>query len=565
MAGKSVSNINIGVVANTAGFSAGMKRAGSDVTGFVAKTRSVGSTLKSVSASFGGAAISVAKWGTALATASAVGAAYMYKRTTDLVSAQVDLAAAMNISVAALAGLDRAADLSGSSMDGMHTAIQKMNKGLGDAWKQGDKGKGKFAAIGLDLKKLLEMPTEQRFMTISDAIKGMSNEAQKASVAAMIFGKGGMEMINTLNLGSAELQRISNETRLFGTALSDVSASNIEASGDALADVWRVFEGMQMQLTAQLAPTVTRLAQQFTDWATSGGGIEVKMQGIADKLIPIMDSISSIVSTKMPTWIDQLSTALGMLDNMAAFFEIISGGLEKKRTDERGAQLTAQFNALDAEMDKKRAARESAAAGPVSAAAISPSVAPGTGPLMPAAAGPSIFEDLAGAGKFNMTAPENLAVQQQVNMAESAMAQVETLMPEPRPLIDLDTLDKGVSRVEDIADIQSDITDEIEAQNQESGTFKNAKLSTIGAGVGSVSSPGKGMVLPAMNGITTTPIDHFAAKATGGMTAAGQAPTTGQRGASGNDGGMLAVLQSILESTRETASNTRSQQVAVLG
>jgi hypothetical protein len=232
------------------------------------------------------------------------------KNVANAVDATQDLANRTGIGVEALQSLQVAAKLGG--VDDVTVAFDKLTVAIGKAAESGNTEA--FTRLGLNFEQLQSMSPEEQFRAIAAAISALPGEAERAAAAVAIFGKSGAQLVPFLsNLGAIE-----ERAKSLGIVLSEQQVGNIAGMNDALDLVSKTFDGIIGQVTANLAPAITAIAEQFLQFVeafngTGGTGLADAITGAlfdgAAQLASVFDSFSAGFSE----WLESMGGFEGSL------------------------------------------------------------------------------------------------------------------------------------------------------------------------------------------------------------------------------------------------------------
>lgn len=249
-------------------------------------------------------------FGSALAgIAAAKGLLNIVKRSAALIDSTAKLADRINITTEALAGLRHAAILSGESVATIDGGLQKMIRGIGQAAQGAGAARTALIGMGLDIEKLAKMSADKQFAAIADGINKMATQSDKAAAAADIFGRAGINMLNTLALGSKGLKSVSEEADNVGLALSRVDAKKVEDMNDSIARLEGVMLGIGNVITVHLAEPIKKSTDILVKWATAGEGVANKMRVAFTGVFEIFKRVRSILSV-LPNMMNVLNAPL---------------------------------------------------------------------------------------------------------------------------------------------------------------------------------------------------------------------------------------------------------------
>jgi hypothetical protein len=282
---------------STAAFTAGAKKA-------IASTKSLVSSFKGLGSVAGGLA----------GGASAAGLAMMVKESIALGDETAELASKLGVSTEALTRLQYAAKLTGSNMEDVGGAIQKLNVNLGKGGKGVDAA---LASIGLTAEQLKAADPATAFAMIADGIKQIDSPADRAATIMALMGKQGLTLTNTLASGGDAIKRFAAESDALGFTLDAKTADGISKTADGMDRMEAASTGMQRAVAVGLLPTIDGLTQAF-----AGGGKEL------NSWITWMTELGAKFS--LPGMIAHLSRQLtgarAELMEWDAFFSVGAGG-----------------------------------------------------------------------------------------------------------------------------------------------------------------------------------------------------------------------------------------------
>lgn len=264
-----IGDLVVRIGGDTASLQSAMQRAKTAVGDFASSSRD--------------AATNVATVGVAAGVAAAAGIAALVAKTMDAVGAQADLAARLGTTSASIANLSHAAMLSGVEMGKVEASSEFLARKLSEASDSGSSAADTFARLGLSASALQNMPLDQRISAINQALTDNVSASDRAAVAAEIYGsKAGSAM---RQLTPEALASAADEVKRLGLNISEIDAEKIAAAGDAVDRVSKVFDGMLQQMTAELAPVITAVANQFFDAATGAEGFGTAGKSAGDAIV----------------------------------------------------------------------------------------------------------------------------------------------------------------------------------------------------------------------------------------------------------------------------------------
>lgn len=197
---------------------------------------------------------------TALAAAFAVN----IKRTIDYGDWLDKTSQKMGVSTEALSGYKLAAELAGSSQQGLVKGLQKLQKNMGAALQTPTSAAGlAFRRLGLDitdadghLRNVEDMLPE-----FADAISNLDDGTTKTSIAMELMGRSGAELIPFLNAGADGLASMAEEAEAMGVVMSeDVTKASAEFN-DAITRLKTTADGFFQQSASFYIPALADIAE----------------------------------------------------------------------------------------------------------------------------------------------------------------------------------------------------------------------------------------------------------------------------------------------------------------
>ena len=261
-----VATLAVNVIANTGNMTKGLDKAERQAKGFGA---SFGASMKSM----------ITPAAVAAAGVAAIGVAVMkigesLKRLDELAKKS----RALGISGQDLREFQHAAGLAGVEAAAFTSALQKMQKNIGDAVGGIGLAKDSLALVGLEIDKLSRLDATEQFLAIADKISKIQNASERAAVATAIFGRAGADLIPLMEQGSDAIREQMLELRELQGVLTDFDLEQVEAANDAMMRLGKAFEGTWDRITVEVAPelaiVVDLLRKVFKGMLKASGAIE---------------------------------------------------------------------------------------------------------------------------------------------------------------------------------------------------------------------------------------------------------------------------------------------------
>lgn len=207
-------------------------------------------------------AAGMAVFNTAMAGVQAVAASF--GKALDLGGQLADLSAQTGVAAGELLVLQRAFDNTGAGAEKVSPAIAKMSSSIVDATSGTGAAAKAFDQLGLSAEALINLPTEQQFQKIGNALAGVANETQRSALASDVFGgKLGKDLLPLMTNFSGETR---TATQQLGSMV-DVMNKSSDAF-DSIGDGIKVAQGKLTEFAAGLmsvmAPAIDAVVTALT-------------------------------------------------------------------------------------------------------------------------------------------------------------------------------------------------------------------------------------------------------------------------------------------------------------
>jgi hypothetical protein len=434
---------------------------------------------------------SIAKVGGIVAGAFSVAAiAGFASRAIDAADNLKDMADQLNISASALSVMQLAATQSGSSVESINTALQKMTMTIGNAVGGQKAAVQAFSKLGLKFDEIAQMRPDEAFGKVADKLAAIENPYQRASAAQAIFGKGAKDIQALLAGGSSAISEVDARLVSMGAKLTEIDITKIAIMKDEAAFAAMSFQNLGTKIIANATPAMGVLLNSFSSLIGSMGGADnagrafgvgmvavIKtVEGVAAALFAIFEQVRGVLLTVGSAAMSFVGIFSDGAASIASSMESSANSAFANSTRAATAALAAGrdvFNAaevFDAEAARLEARARSAAAtvtGAVGAAAGGGGGAGGKAELTPAERRDQYSDELAAKFKreYDLTAMHFSSLEMlAVNHADIVAG------------IDANATAQRIQTASDFQYLQTDIQRAFGLQQMDFETIKNSSI-----------------------------------------------------------------------------------------
>lgn len=127
-----------------------------------------------------------------------------------------------------------------------------------------------FERLGLTIQQLDAMKPDERFMAVANALAGVKDEQERASVAMKVFGKSGAEMLPMLANGAKGLQEMRQKARDMGFSFDQDLINKADEFGDTIDVVKMGLQAGMMRAVGELLPQLQQLGNWIAEATKKG-------------------------------------------------------------------------------------------------------------------------------------------------------------------------------------------------------------------------------------------------------------------------------------------------------
>jgi len=168
-------------------------------------------------------------------------------------------------STEALSELRHAAELSGTSLSSLEKASKTLSGAILDAGFGLETYVRAFDKIGLSYEQLKGLSPEDQFLAVMEALAGVTDESEKAALAADIFGRAGTQLLPMLADGTEGLAEMRQEAHDLGIVFDKEAADKAAGFNDAMTRLKSSVNGVKVVIAENLIPVLEPLINKMKD------------------------------------------------------------------------------------------------------------------------------------------------------------------------------------------------------------------------------------------------------------------------------------------------------------
>jgi hypothetical protein len=253
-----------------------------------------------------------------------------------------DLSQSTGIAVETLGGLGFAAAQSGTDLEGVAKAVNKLNLQIAAGKSGNEEAIQTFKALGISVADLRTLSNDEVLFRVADRYAEWADGANKAAIGNRLFGKSFAENTPFLNQGGDVLRENIEYFKRYGGITKEVAA-NADKFNDTIEKVNLLNRAFAITLANALLPMLDSLAERFVTASEEGDGFK----DTAETLASVIRGLA-VVAVTVAHGIDSIGKSIGVTAAQAAAV----ARLEFASAAEMGREFEAEQTARTARFRK---------------------------------------------------------------------------------------------------------------------------------------------------------------------------------------------------------------------
>jgi methyl-accepting chemotaxis protein len=205
------------------------------------------------------------------------------------------LSARLDVPIQSLQELRFAAAQTGTEATHLTTGFQRFTKSISEASTGLSTPLKAFEALGVEITNTdgTLRSTEDVLNDVADGMANVKNPADRVRVAFDLFGKAGAGMVNMLQGGSEELNKLRGQFSDLTIEMTGDQAKAVEDANDRFDLLRRIFNSIGQQITATLLPTLSAIATVLTTVVIAAIDLSISaVRGLGNAFIGLFNLLS---------------------------------------------------------------------------------------------------------------------------------------------------------------------------------------------------------------------------------------------------------------------------------
>jgi len=157
----------------------------------------------------------------------------------------------------------------GAEMDDVGDAIKDVNERIADAARGNKTYEEALRMIGLRSRDLINLPVEDQFLKVADAIGKMSNAGDQNFATAELMADAGFRLLEMFRLGAEGIEEMRTELETTNVALSKMDFETLERLNKDILMAKENAVGLGNRLAVLAAGPISALAEKTKEWSNA--------------------------------------------------------------------------------------------------------------------------------------------------------------------------------------------------------------------------------------------------------------------------------------------------------
>lgn len=200
----------------------------------------------------------------------------------------------IGVSTRDLQRLRYAAQLNGASTAALDAGLRRLQVSLGDALSRPTGAAAQaLDRLGLSASDLADMDAEDQLVSISEAMKGLDSDAERARASVDLLGRGGQELGVLLAQGGAGIRAAGDEAERLGGVMGEDALAGAESLTDTFLRFETITQGLKNSLGSALAPAFAKIGDRVAELVSEND--DFIQQDLPDLIVTIADALIELI------------------------------------------------------------------------------------------------------------------------------------------------------------------------------------------------------------------------------------------------------------------------------
>jgi hypothetical protein len=219
-----------------------------------------------------------------LVAAATAGVGFAFDAMIAKAGKLTDMSAKFGITGESLQRIGNAASLNGVELEAVGGTLNKIVLSIEKVRKGDEKAAESLDDLGISTAEFIDLEPDQAFLRIADAVKTAEDRGRAYAAVIQLAGRSSGDLFSTLEMGSAEIRRVSEEMGILseanratlddvGDSLDSLKNKFLVFGAETLGNMFRFFDRLEARMdifTAKLGRAMGTLKKKDSDALIAG-------------------------------------------------------------------------------------------------------------------------------------------------------------------------------------------------------------------------------------------------------------------------------------------------------
>jgi hypothetical protein len=217
----------------------------------------------------------------------------------------------------------------GAETDDVGDAIKDLNERIADAARGNKTYEEALRIVGMRSKELIDLPIEEQFIKVADAIGKMNNAGDQNFVTAELMADAGFRLLEVFRLGEDGIRKFRKEVSMTGEAMSEDQVKRYSKLSKNMGQLWENTKALGLRLSevSGAMPVLTANTEMFSKGLSNFNKTISKTRDITKETAEEFDRLNVGINKWTLSADEQVST----VDNLKMNYESAKNRLEELR------------------------------------------------------------------------------------------------------------------------------------------------------------------------------------------------------------------------------------------
>jgi hypothetical protein len=256
--------------------------------------------------------------------------------------------AQLGLSATAVGELAGIAKLTGTSLEGMTTAIERLSLGVQKSTRDGLSPQAEaLKVLGLNAKELIGLPADEYFDRLAEAVSKFNPSLNLTNALMQLGGRGVTQLIPMLQKGAEGFHELKEQIEATGATLSGEQVQRFAETHEKMTLLGMATQGVAIAIFDELRPAFDGVVKSLTDFVEAVTK-SVKEGGAMATLFEVLGYAAKIAASAI---VGVVAVIRGLGEAVVAITQLVAGDIDKFK--QYAEEASKEFEKIGSDLKKQ--------------------------------------------------------------------------------------------------------------------------------------------------------------------------------------------------------------------